>query len=335
MSPKLSIIVPVYNGEKYIRKCIDSILNQSFKDMEIIVINDGSTDTTEEILKTYLEKDKRIKLINNKNSGPAAARNKGIKAARGNYIGFVDSDDYIELTMYEKLYEAAEKSNVEVIMCGYRDINSFNNTSEIIKSNLEAYKVYYKEAIRTIIIRSFTEYKNYGYFSLCNKIYSKELLKNNNLYLDEKRNHGEDWWFNINVFLKLNSVVDIGEPLYNYVHINSQSLMCKYREDQFDLFLDGRYKVIDTIPKELINEEALNENFILEFSSYIIRTFKEVKDKKKRRSLIDKVLSNKEVILCAGNVKKVPLKFKVLAFFIKEKMRFTAFVLYKLISLVI
>lgn len=334
MSPKLSIIVPVYNGEKYIRKCIDSILNQSFKDMEIIVINDGSTDTTEEILKTYLEKDKRIKLINNKNSGPAAARNKGIKAARGNYIGFVDSDDYIELTMYEKLYESAEKKNVEVIMCGYRDINSFNNTSEIIKSNLEAYKVYYKEAIRTII-RSFTEYKNYGYFSLCNKIYSKKLLENNNLYLDEKRDHGEDWWFNINVFLKLNSVVDIGEPLYNYVHINSQSLMCKYREDQFDLFLDGRYKVLDTIPKELINEDALNENFILEFSSYIIRTFKEVKDKKKRRSLIDKVLSNKEVIRCAGNVKKVPLKFKILAFFIKEKMRFTAFILYKLISLVI
>ena len=335
MKPKLSVIVPVYNGEKYIIKCIESIRYQTLKDIEIIIINDGSTDKTEETLKDYIEKDKRIIFINEGNSGPAASRNKGIKVARGDYIGFVDSDDFIELSMYEKLYKTAEQYKAEVVMCGYRDINSFNNTSEIIKSNLEAYKVYYKEAIRTIIIRSFTEYKNYGYFSLWNKIYSKELLENNNLFLDERRDHGEDWWFNINVFLKLNSVVDIGEPLYNYVHINSQSLMCKYREDQFDLFLDGRYKVLDTIPKELINEDALNENFILEFSSYIIRTFKEVKDKKKRRSLIDKVLSNKEVILCAGNVKKVPLKFKVLAFFIKEKMRFTAFILYKLISLVI
>ena len=101
MNPKVSIIVPIYNSEKYMNKCIESILNQTLTEIEIILVNDGSTDNSGKIIDNYAKKDNRIKVIHQQNSGPSVARNKGISTAKGKYIGFVDSDDYIESTMYE------------------------------------------------------------------------------------------------------------------------------------------------------------------------------------------------------------------------------------------
>ena len=100
---KISVIIPVYNSEKFLKKCLDSIINQTLNDIEIICIDDGSTDKSLRILNNFADKDNRITIINQKNSGPSAARNKGIENAKGEYIGFVDSDDWIDLDFYEKL----------------------------------------------------------------------------------------------------------------------------------------------------------------------------------------------------------------------------------------
>lgn len=115
---KISIIVPVYNVEKYLRKCLDSLINQTLKDIEIICINDGSTDKSLEILEEYKNRDSRIILLNQENSGQSIARNNGIKKATGEYIGFVDPDDWVDLDYYEKLYNAASTNDTDIAVGG-------------------------------------------------------------------------------------------------------------------------------------------------------------------------------------------------------------------------
>ena len=119
MTPIISIIVPIYKTEKQLGRCIDSILSQTFTDFELILIDDGSPDRCPELCDDYEKQDNRIRVIHKKNEGQARARNIGLDLAKGQYIGFVDSDDYIERDMYEKLYSALVKNNADLCICGY------------------------------------------------------------------------------------------------------------------------------------------------------------------------------------------------------------------------
>ena len=112
--PVISVIIPVYNAEKYLEKCLNSVIKQTLKDIEIICINDGSTDGSLNILQKYSEKDKRFIIIDQKNSGQSVARNKGLSVAKGEFIGFVDSDDWIDDDFYEKLYDAAIEYKADI-----------------------------------------------------------------------------------------------------------------------------------------------------------------------------------------------------------------------------
>lgn len=116
---KLSVIVPVYNVEKYIRKCLDSLINQTLNNMEFIFVNDGSPDNSKKIIEEYQKKDSRIKLFNKENGGQASARNFGLKHAKGEYIAFLDSDDYVREDMYEILYNRAKKDDLDIVICNY------------------------------------------------------------------------------------------------------------------------------------------------------------------------------------------------------------------------
>ena len=115
--PKISVIIPVYNVEKYLHRCVDSILNQSLQDFEIILVNDGSTDSSPEICDQYAQQDNRIRVIHKKNARVAAARNDGIKAAKGEFISLIDSDDWIEPTMFEEMYSTANQFGCDFVMC--------------------------------------------------------------------------------------------------------------------------------------------------------------------------------------------------------------------------
>lgn len=123
--PKLSIIVPVYKVEQYIHKCVDSILNQTFTDFELILVDDGSPDDCGKVCDEYAQNDNRIKVIHQKNSGVSVARNKGVEVATGEYIGFVDSDDYISPKMYSVLMNAALNTDADIIKCGYQEFDDF------------------------------------------------------------------------------------------------------------------------------------------------------------------------------------------------------------------
>lgn len=165
----ISIIVPIYNVEKYLPRCIGSILNQNFEEFELILVNDGSTDNSGKICDIYAKKDKRIKVIHKKNGGVSSARNSGIRAATGEYIGFVDPDDYIDKNMYTNLYELCEENNCDIGICKLgREIDgnllNYNREEKILELNkIEAMKELFKGEL----------YR----FSLCNKIYKRKCFK--------------------------------------------------------------------------------------------------------------------------------------------------------------
>lgn len=169
--PKLSIIVPVYKNEKYLNKCVNSILNQTFTDFELILVDDGSPDNCGMICDDYALKDKRVKVIHQTNSGVSVARNRGIEVATGDYIGFVDSDDYISNMMYENLMNIAVVTEADIVKCGFQEFDDFQlgtikrfyNTVECIENKSEILQRYFQGVL---------------YIVIWNGIYKKEVVCN-------------------------------------------------------------------------------------------------------------------------------------------------------------
>ena len=211
---KLSAIIPVYNVENYLIDCLDSVCKQTLTDIEIICINDGSTDTSLEILKEYSSKDSRIKIITKENGGQATARNLGIEEAQGEYIAFVDSDDFIEPTMFEKLYTKAKDNNLDIAMC---KIATYDNQTEEIKNNVWYYMLgVFRDFEKGIFNHKDTkEFTCHIAVTPYNKIYKTTLLKENNILFPEGLIF-EDEKFFYDTYLRAKRVSIVDEFLYYY-----------------------------------------------------------------------------------------------------------------------
>lgn len=167
----ISIIIPVYNVEKYLGKCIESIINQTYNNLEIILVNDGSKDGSKDICEAYKKKDKRIIVVNKENGGLSDARNSGIKIAKGKYIGFVDSDDYIDKDMYKVLYNDIVSNEADIAICNYKKI--YENDLINVEDKFNNTEIYNKvDAIRLLITGE--KINDYAW----NKLYKKELFEN-------------------------------------------------------------------------------------------------------------------------------------------------------------
>lgn len=201
---KISIIIPIYNGEKYLKECIDSVINQKYNNLEIILINDGSTDKTEKICLDYKKNDSRIIYIYQENSGVSAARNKGIEISSGNYIIFLDSDDSLELYAIEKINENIE--NTDLLCFGYRECYVDQKRDIILNEN-----IYDKKEIEEKILITQTIG---GY--LWNKVFDARIIKENNIVFDNNIHFCEDLLFVINYFKYCEKTIYIKEILYNY-----------------------------------------------------------------------------------------------------------------------
>ncbi|WP_455630999.1 glycosyltransferase family 2 protein [Megamonas sp.] len=180
----ISIIVPVYNVEKYLPKCIESITNQTYTDLEILLIDDGSTDNSGKICDNYAQKDKRIKVIHKKNGGPSLARNIGLDLFQGEYVSFIDSDDYIAPSMYNKMYHIFQKyTDVDIVSCNYNHI--INNKKPVPFFNLSK-----DEHItdKNILIEKIFQYQNYDMI-IFNKLYKRKIWQHirfpSNMHLAE------------------------------------------------------------------------------------------------------------------------------------------------------
>ncbi len=169
----ISIIIPVFQAEKYIKRCLDSVVNQSYKNLEIILINDGSTDKSEEIIKRYMENDERIKLLYQTNQGAGAARNNGLDVATGTYIGFVDSDDWIEPDMYEYLYRIIKEENADIAACDF--ISTSTTGSKINNKETEKLKCMNQEEVMKFFFRVNGEK---SFYAVWNMLYKKSMIEN-------------------------------------------------------------------------------------------------------------------------------------------------------------
>ena len=230
--PKVSIIIPVYNGEKVLKRCIDSILSQSYTDFELIIINDGSTDKSIEIINEYKEKDCRIKVIDNENKGVSETRNIGIDHAVGEYIQFIDCDDYINKDMLMNAVESIEDNNADLVVTGIiLEIEDKNKT----KTSTQTFE-YENLKGKVNIAKGVLERLDGAYIhSLWNKIFKRNIIINNNIKMDKNINLGEDLIFNLEYLKKCENVIFDDKCYYHYCMKATESLTAKYRADKLEL----------------------------------------------------------------------------------------------------
>lgn len=327
MDIKVSIIVPVYNVEKYLNRCVDSILMQTLIEIEIILIDDGSTDNSNAICDKYQKVDKRIKVIHIQNSGPSSARNIGIIEAKGEYIGFVDGDDFIEKEMYEQLYYYAKLFDSQMCCSSY--YYDKPDSTFIVELPLESKKTLDRNFISSTLLKNIAQCNDSGLFSLCNKIYKKEFILQQNILMDEVRDHGEDWVFNLELYKRYSNITYIDKPFYHYLQTES-GLYTKYRESFFALCLDGRIRILDLFmlyglsPNDYIKRSI---KFYYEFINQIEKIFTYTSDRNKRKKLIYEIILNNYVRKCCDEIlnmnsecltqNSMSRKDKVLPFIIK------------------
>lgn len=225
--PFLSIIVPVYNVENYLEECLNSILAQTFTDYELILVDDGSTDRSGAICEQYREKNEVIKVIHKENGGLVSARKAGISVACGKYIGYVDADDKIEQTMYQKLCEEAAKNSADIVICDVWQWDGKNTYP--IKQNLEGGVFSKKQLAQEIYPHMLYagRYYQFGFLpAMWNKIYRRDILKKNQLLVDDRIRIGEDAACSYLCILDANKVSYLKNDYEYYYRLNRDS-MCQ------------------------------------------------------------------------------------------------------------
>lgn len=200
MSPKLSVVIPIYRVEKYLRQCLDSIVNQTFRDMEIILVDDGSPDHCGEICDEYAKKDGRIVVIHKQNEGLSAARNEGITRSAGEWVTFIDSDDWCDLDFYEQMFEALGTQQADIFCsggCYWEYVGETEKSQTFVEPFLFSDKEHIESLRAKVICAACSDIGNKSTISaVWNKLYRREFLKQNNLVFDVSSKAWEDIWFN-------------------------------------------------------------------------------------------------------------------------------------------
>lgn len=300
MDPKISIIVPVYKVEPYIHKCIDSILNQTFKDFELILVDDGSPDRCGEICDEYAKKDNRIIVIHKENGGQSTARNAALDIARGDYIGFVDSDDYIEKDMYELLYNMCVENDCDIANCSstiyFKNKIKVNGGHDLIIHNN-------REAMEAVTIGELYDE------CLWTKLIKRDLL--NGLRIPEGIAY-EDTAFTYKVIARANRVCCKGEAKYNYIKRDNSTMDRAVKNINADAVFvyDDMYKFMKKNYPDICDKVALKlANNTMNIMNLIIKQneFYNYKDKYFNISKILNKYFNKTVRL-----KEYPRNVKIL-----------------------
>lgn len=254
----ISVIVPVYNIEEYLPTCIESILNQTYKELEVLLIDDGSTDNSGNICDEYAKLDNRCTVIHQKNKGSSGARNIGLEHATGEYISFIDGDDYIHPQMLEILYEILQKGDYDFSMASFKQVEqykkedfvaSINNNNTFIVRHLNLMKRLYN------INDPYLKWSEVNFQVVWNKLYKKNLIND----LRFKQTGTEDTEFNNKVYIKTNSAILIDIPLYYWVQRPSSITHQPVNQN----FIDRAYSYLLCL-REIPTEESLCRAFCLE-----------------------------------------------------------------------
>lgn len=263
---KVSVIIPVYNVENYLRKCLNSLVNQTLKDIEIIVVNDGTLDNSQEIIDEYVKKyPKKVVSIIQENGGQGAARNTGLLHAKGEYIGYVDSDDYVEENMYEELYKKAKEADSDIVICG-------NN---VVKEN---YEFLSKEDVDKEFLL--------GKMAVWNKIYKKNIIVDNKIQFRSKVWY-EDLDFTMKVYFSSKKISYVDKPLYNYLLREGSTMNNNNIKRNLEL-IEAFDSLIDYCKDKKIYNKAKDEiEFLCIYHMYIFATTRVLNTNNKYKDKIE------------------------------------------------
>ena len=289
----VSVIIPLYNGEKYIKRCIESVIAQTYKDIEVIVIDDGSTDNSYDIAKSYTHNDKRITVITKENEGVSKTRNKGISMASGEYIQFVDCDDYIDDHMTEKLVCEMEQSDGDIVICGCTELHEDHKRSiyPAVEGALKVKELskYYPSIFNDFLLNG-----------PVNKLYKKEFITKG---FPEDMSLGEDLLFNLSYIKNIENISFIKDELYFY-EIHSGSLNRKYRKDSIDIAEKLYINSMEFIKYTDLGEEAVKDvsRIFMQFLFYgLSDKYALTGDTNKEKKLfVKKWMNNKNAVMASS-----------------------------------
>lgn len=262
-APVVSVLIPIYNVEEYLEKCLDSVIAQTLNNIEIICVNDGSTDGSAEILRRYKKKDGRIKIITKENGGLPSARNAGLEAAKGKYIGFVDSDDYIEPTMYETMVNSARLHDSDVVICGANIFPESPRAEQWLYDTLSPLPRHYESFDPDILFKvaDTTPF-------LWRTIVSRRLIASRNFRLDEDVVLGEDKAFQCKIYPYAKGITVISDKLYNYYWCRPGSLMAENAYTDITGKVKKHVKLVQSIADYIFNGELAQKDRRMTVKNY-------------------------------------------------------------------
>ena len=305
MMPKISVIVPVYNVEQYLHRCVDSILTQSFTDFELLLINDGSKDSSGRICDEYLVKDNRVRVFHKENGGVSSARNMGLDNARGEWVTFVDSDDWIDNTMYQEMYEKVIHENADISYC---DINMIFSSSE------KCWKAAKYDSSKIHFLNNFIASE---WTSLCNILVRRSLFVENQIRNPEDFKFAEDYHVATRLMYFAKKVCYVPKPLYCYNRINESSALHNFSSDHYE---KERLVNLDII--NFFIKEGVYNDYAKPLCWRLLKSFQEfVLDKRTYdRFLLTHPDSHKYIWSCPY----INVKIKIMMWSLSHHLRFIA-----------
>ena len=299
MDKIISVIVPIYNVEKYLNKCVSSIINQTYKNLEIILVDDGSPDNCPKMCDEYASKDSRIKVIHKLNGGLSDARNAGLDIAKGEYIVFVDSDDYIHSEMISILYDVIVKTEANIVQCNFRKVKD----NEYVEANTNSYEIFTfntEQALESLIKENPLKQV------VWNKLYKKEIF---NELRFEVGKVNEDDFFTYQAFAISNKVSYINKELYYYLVRDTSIMGQKFSIKRLD-GLEARFRRYEFIKEKYPKLSGLDKKVLWFYIIYITQLILLSKNNKKEMLLIVKSYFN---MIKNDNVKfdKLTIKEKI------------------------
>ncbi|PXV90160.1 glycosyl transferase family 2 [Lachnotalea glycerini] len=327
----ISIIVPVYNSEKTLQRCLESLIHQTYSELEILLVIDGPTDTSIDIGKEYEKKDSRVKVILKENEGVSRARNTGIQHAKGEYIQFVDSDDYISEDMCETLLRNVENTGAQMAVCGYHHLFLQRDIVKAAKRN----HIILKESSE-----EFLKLYEAGFLNMpWNKLFLRELIKNR---FDASLSLGEDLLFNLEYMKGVESIVILDEPLYYYIQKNGQdTLSSKKRADKYQIAVricEAVKEFYSLLLKEADKEEynrkiqvgnhIIYKRLLLEFLDEIEgMAYDKTITRDQKLDLIEKYMKDSYIQNANQNIEGLQIDYRLINFFFKRKRKYIVYLL--------
>lgn len=333
---KVTVVLPIYNVEKYLDRCINTIVNQTYKNLEIILVDDGSPDNCPFLCDNWEKKDKRVKVIHKKNAGLGYARNSGLEIASGNYICFFDSDDYIALDAIEKMMKCAKEHNADIVTFGFANVNSNGDVISTRIPHVQKSEFKNKEVINSFLpdLISSNPPKSDNsnlMMSAWASFYKTSLLKENNWkFVSEREIISEDVYSLLELYKYVRCVAVLEEALYYYCE-NGTSLTKTFREDRFQKINVFYEKCLELCTSNK-NDQKIIKRLQYTYISYVIAALKMVAESNNvnKNMIFREIINNQQfidVISCIS-LEDEPFKRKALLFVLKKKLSKIAMLLF-------